>query len=125
MVFLKSNRQMVVLVAFVSQLSVLEFGPKCWCGECGPEIPSLLLPATYFCMLNSPDPGEHLGNQSVILLHFQQSVCPEGTEEDTARISQGDGDLDGNRGSCSGEGEGNGRNTGINDGLHVTRSPSE
>ena len=56
----------------------------------------------------------------------QLSACSEGKQEDTGRISQGDGDLDGNRGSPSGDGEGIERgNTGINGGLRVTRSSSE
>ena len=57
----------------------------------------------------------------------QLSACSEGKQEDTGRISQGDGDLDGNRGSRSGEGEGIERGfTGINGGLlGISRSSSE
>ena len=64
----------------------------------------------------------------VVLVAFvsQFSVFSKGKQEDTGRISQGDGDLDGNRGNLSGEGEGIERGTtGINGGLRVTRSSSQ
>ena len=42
-----------------------KFGPHVAGG--GLRFPAFSWPATQFCMLNRPAPGEHLGNQSIIL----------------------------------------------------------
>ena len=46
-------------------ISYVEIWPPCWCGDAGAGmgagIASLLWPATQFCIINRPAPGEQLG----------------------------------------------------------------
>ena len=53
-------------------MTVLKFGPHMAWG--GPGFPAFSWPTTQICMLNRSVPGEHLGNQAIILLHFQQTA---------------------------------------------------